>query len=425
MVLNERIAKIEHLFDAMHYVNASNWQIGLVAKFRKDNPEVNEDLDFCFEVLAGMHKLGYTYEHFDTYKSVAIKNTPHDYANMTLREFYYSVLTITVNAHNMYFVTLRVPLVWQNFIHKLVNRIYKLGYTNKSNMLTDKHCMLAKTYPQHLESSGIYYVQEKLNGVRCIAYYEDGEWKFTSRSQKPKDYPFDMSGMDVNRIYDGEVMTRNKLTNRDFTTTSGIANSKYGDKSSLMYFVYDIIDPELTYQERLDELQSLSNLSKDVVILDVLPSSYGDYWVLYKTEDNSDLDKLLDEVIARNGEGLIIRQADAKYHQSRHSGDRNSALLKYKQVKTCDLRIVGYNEGKGKYEGMIGSFICESDDGEVRVSVAGISDDIRSTNPDLFIGLIIEVAYFDISKSKVNDYYSLQFPRFNGFRHDKDETSMF
>ena len=54
-------------------------------------------------------------------------------------------------------------------------------------------------------------------------------------------------------------------------------------------------------------------------------------------------------------------------------------LLKYKKkTKTCDLRIIGWNEGKGKYEGMIGSFICEDDDHTVRVNVAGIDDDTRA-----------------------------------------------
>ena len=122
---------------------------------------------------------------------------------------------------------------------------------------------------------------------------------------------------------------------------------------------------------------------------------------------------------------VMLRLHDAPYHHSRHSGDRKNYLLKYKKVKTADLRITGWNEGKGKYEGMIGSFICEDDDGVVRVSVAGMTDDIRMSDPDKWIGKIIEVAYFEISKSKVNDHYSLQFPRIKGIRHDKDETSLF
>ena len=85
--------------------------------------------------------------------------------------------------------------------------------------------------------SNIIMYKKKLNGNRCIAYFEDNKWKFTSRSQKPKEYPFDMTGLNTERIYDGEVMTRGKMGNRDFSATSGLANSKYGDKSDLIYFI--------------------------------------------------------------------------------------------------------------------------------------------------------------------------------------------
>ena len=136
---------------------------------------------------------------------------------------------------------------------KLANREYRLGYTNRNNMVTDKHCMLAKTYPEHVRE-GYYFVQEKLNGNRCIAYYEDDQWKFLSRSQKPLNVDFDMTGLDTTRTYDGEIMTRNKMGNRDFAATTGAINSKFGDKSNLIYFIYDILDDNIIYSDRWAEL---------------------------------------------------------------------------------------------------------------------------------------------------------------------------
>ena len=136
---------------------------------------------------------------------------------------------------------------------------------------------------------------------------------------------------------------------------------------------------------------------------------------------NTQLDKWLDEIVDKGGEGLMLRDPDAVYD----IGRRSEALLKYKKVQTMDLRIVGFNEGKGKYEGMIGSFICESDEGDIQVNVAGMSDDIRMSNPDDWIGTIIEVAYFDISMSKDKTTKSLRFPRLKRVRNDKDTTSIF
>lgn len=426
MKLSERVDRINTLFNIMHGMNASYYQITKVNNFRKQFPILDEDLDFCFEVLAGKHKVGYTYI-CNILPTTSLPHLPmgepEDYDdNYTIRQFYDEVIRRPNTTDNeVVLATMLTPLRWQRFFYNLVNREFKLGYTNRNAMVTDKHCMLAKTYPEFVREQN-YYIQEKLNGNRCIAYYEDDKWKFTSRSQTPKDYPFDMTGLDITRIYDGEVMTRNKMGNRDFAATSGLANSKYGDKSKLVYFIYDILDDTMTYTYRLQELQNLMGSTSDNVqilkTLDLL-------WINPNPEYNWQLDAWLDKIVAQGGEGVMLRDPDAPYHHSRHSGDRKPYLLKYKKTKTCDLRVVGFNEGKGKYEGMIGSFICESDDGSVRVNVAGMTDMVRATDPNFFIGKIIEVTYFDSSKSKNKTTSSLQFPRMKGIRYDKDETSMF
>ena len=54
-----------------------------------------------------------------------------------------------------------------------------------------------------------------------------------------------------------------------------------------------------------------------------------------------------------------------------------------------------------------------------------MTDAIRLSNPDSWIGKIIEVAYFEGSKSKTKSIASLQFPRMKGVRHDKTETSLY
>lgn len=413
MTILERVNKIGHLFSKMDGLNASSYQIAEVANFRKVNPELNDDLDFCFEVLAGKHKLGYTLKSVST--PYQLKNT-----NWTIREFYDNILrTDDLTDAVITMILHMIPNELQPFIIPLANREYRLGYTNRGNMVTDKHCMLAKTYPDHVVE-GTYYIQEKLNGNRCIAYYEDNEWKYLSRSQKPMNVSFDMTGLDTNRVYDGEVMTRNKMGNRDFAATTGAINSKYGDKSNLIYFIYDILDDKMPYVDRYKELMGLET-SHNVRILPVI-----DYVYVYRDPSkNLELDIRLDIIVSKGGEGIMLRDPFATYHHSKNSGDRRACLLKYKKTKTCDLRITGWNEGKGKYAGMIGSFLCESDDGRVVVNVAGMSDDIRMSNPDNWLGRIIEVAYFETSRAKNKDVVSLQFPRMKGIRLDKDETSMF
>lgn len=418
--LIDKLLKIQELFDDMNYVNASNWQIAKVKAFREHNPDCNDDLDFAFEVLAGKHKVGFSFYYTTVYTNDIL------YAD-SLEELVDKIKYYTSDDKSddqIRSMMTSLPQDIRRFMVRLMNREYRLGYTNRNNMVTDKHCMLAKSYPKGVTKPALYYIQEKLNGNRCITYYnfDEERWKYLSRSQKPLKVNFDMENFDKTLIYDGEIMRKGKMDNRDFATTSGLINSKYLNKSDLVYFIYDILDSELPYYERMNLLEDMRDIkSKNVSILRILATMV----IHPDPENNPGLDKLLDEIVDKGGEGVMLRLHDAPYHHSRHSGDRKNYLLKYKKVKTADLRIVGWNEGKGKYEGMIGSFICEDDDGVVRVSVAGMTDDIRMSDPDKWIGKIIEVAYFEISKSKVNDHYSLQFPRIKGIRHDKNETSLF
>ena len=417
--LIERVQLIEELFDIMHGKTASSWQIDTIKRFKENAPaSIVEDLDFCFEVLAGKHKVGFTV--FTT-----LRHDIKPFECNTIKSLVEAIHEFTFydkTEHNLYVCCDKIPTEVQPFMVKLLNREYRLGYSNKAAMVTDKHCMLAKTYPEYV-IEGQYYIQEKLNGNRCIAYYEDDEWKFLSRSQKPLKVNFDMTGFDTSRVYDGEIMTKNKMGNRDFTTTSGVINSKYGDKSQLCYFIYDILDNKMPYTDRLKEMEALIPVipNTNVFILPVIDLIY----VYPNPEYNYKLDEYLDRIVSKGGEGVMLRSPSAVYYHSKNSGDRKPYLLKYKKTKTCDLRITGWNEGKGKYAGMIGSFICETDDGSIKVSVAGMSDDIRMSSPDKWIGKIVEVAYFDISKSKNKNVASLQFPRMKCIRTDKTETSMF
>ena len=183
-MIEQSIYEIEQLFDKMHGVNASNWQHEEVRKFRaRVSKEVNDDLDFCFEVLAGKHKLGFTMYPVD---EPNIRNFMYD----SIQEFVEAIKLVTAQdktQSTIYYICSRIPLDYQRFLVTLLNREYKLGYTNRNNMVTDKHCMLAKSYPQGVTTTKQYYIQEKLNGNRCIAYYdfELDQWQFISRSQKP------------------------------------------------------------------------------------------------------------------------------------------------------------------------------------------------------------------------------------------------
>ena len=419
MNLNERCTEIHKLFQELANTDSRIIKESLVNKFRSvhlSEPSLLDDLDFCFEVLAGKHKLGYTLYCTRRY----IEGLHTDITIRGLGELLKGTKSMT-KTMEVAIVCSILPEESRSFLVNLFNREIKVGYSNLVQMRTNKSPMLAKKYPETFRANYSYYVQEKLDGNRCIAYfdYDAKEWKYVARSGKPLKLSFEMSWADTDTIFDGEVMTLSHAGSRDFNKTNGVINSKYGDKSGLHYFIYDIIDANRTYEERkteLDEYAQCDLSNTGCTILPVLDKITLNANIDY----NWQLDEWLDKIVDQGGEGLILRDPNGYYEHK-----RSNSLLKYKKVKTMDLRIIGVNEGQGKYEGLIGSFICENDEHTILVNVAGMSDYIRQCNPSIFLDKIIEVAYFDITKGKDSNTYSLRFPRFKHFRADKIDTSIY
>jgi len=97
------------------------------------------------------------------------------------------------------------------------------------------------------------------------------------------------------------------------------------------------------------------------------------------------------------------------------------ASKKFKDVRECDLKVVGYKYGNPgtKYETMLGSLICESEDGLLKVDVgSGYIDEIRKSTNESIIGTIIAVKYNQVIKD-VDGNHSLYLPVFSEFRTDK------
>lgn len=424
--LEIRCRLLATLFDELMSTNSRTEKEEIVSMFRKKYPKLEKDLDFCFEVLAGYHKLGYTYVACES-----LGRCINDYGkneDISIKSMVNILKGFNADQYGITAACAVTPPNCRRFIENLVNRKYKLGYSNKKAMVTSLSPMLAKKYPEVFRE-GYYYIQEKLDGNRCIAAYnfETEKWEYFARSGKPLRVDFDMSWADTSYIYDGEVMTLGHAGTRDFNKTSGLINSIFKDKSQLHYFIYDLVVDDMPYEKRYEILKGFTEhrefgdymqcwtVSSNVSILPVLDK----VWVNANIAYNGVLDKWLDYIVDKGGEGLILRDQDGLYEHK-----RCNALLKYKKTQTMDLRIIGYNEGKGKYEGAIGSFICATDDNKIIVNVAGMSDDIRWSDPNDWLNKIIEVAYFDTSISKSKDSSSLRFPRFKRVRDDKDETSV-
>ena len=117
-------------------------------------------------------------------------------------------------------------------------------------------------------------------------------------------------------------------------------------------------------------------------------------------------------------EGAILKNPTAIWRDG-----TSKEQIKMKLECDCDLIVVGFEEGEGKYQGMLGALVCESRDGLLRTSVSGFSDKLRKTiwdDRDEYLGKIITVRFNDVMQKA--ETASLFLPRFVEFRNDKEQA---
>lgn len=138
---------------------------------------------------------------------------------------------------------------------------------------------------------------------------------------------------------------------------------------------------------------------------------------------------------SRGEEGTILKNMDLGWKDG-----TSNHQIKFKAVKECELKVTGYEMGSGKYSKGIGSLICESSDGLLKVSISGMTEserglervDVMDASKGLkaiddfdfnkYTGKIITVEFNELIKAKDKEDYSLFLPRIKEFREDKTEA---
>lgn len=425
MYLKSRISLLQNYITYIQATDSRNEKEGIINRMV---PVIKDDFYYILEILDGKHKLGYTF--VNRYNKVE-----HTETDITFRQFI-EPLFKPIHNHDlsvMYIAKCCEEVNdYNDFIEPIVNRTLRLGI-GRSMLVKDATApMLAKKYEGQKLIPDDYFITEKLDGNRCIAKFVDGQWTFTSRNGKPMHVNFDMSGLDTDFVYDGEVLSPEqtaasiaraqgvfKKMGGDFNTTSGDINKHTLDKK-LIYNIFDVQETWTQYKDRRAVLNTMVPTGNDVRILPILKK--------YDKSIDPAIYNLLDDIVKSGGEGLMINTSSGLYVPK-----RTDDLLKVKQVQTIDMRVVDTEFGSGKYELCVGYIYCEAtlpNGSKISCKVGtGLSDEQRARwamYPMEIIGKIVEIAYFSLSQSK-NTYgttqYSLRFPRLKKVRTDKNETS--
>ena len=274
-----------------------------------------------------------------------------------------------------------------------------------------------------------FAVTTKIDGGRIIALKENGKVSFYTRAGQKYEGLVDLEDemsrfMPDNTCLDGEItlLNRGNLSSKEaYKETMKIVRTKNPEKHGVKMVVFDWMTAEDFKNQWCDRPYKyrrvqLNNIFGDdyhnYMYFDLLP-------LLYVGDDTSKIPELLNEQIADGEEGIMINIYDAPYEFT-----RTNNLLKCKVFQSCDLRVAGFEEGTGKYVGMLGALICEYKDGTVKVG-SGLTDELRKeiwSDTSKYKNCIIEVSYFEETKDSTGKE-SLRFPTFKDFRFDKSEPN--
>lgn len=272
--------------------------------------------------------------------------------------------------------------------------------------------------------------QLKYNGARVVVLIKDGDITFKSRGGHIFSFPrlaehIKMLCTDkTNCMLDGEL-TLGDSQGTDHTDVSGLINSAIKGSpipdryfSLLQYNVFDYMPLGdflnqkcvTKYKARFASVQSM---------LKLLPYVKGPIVVAktWEVHSKEELLELYNSLLAKEYEGLILKKPDSLY-----TFKKNKTWIKMKSTDTADLFCANIIEGKGKYEGGIGSLICRGrvEGKEVEVSVgSGLTDLDRGRPSHYYVGKIIEVKYNKVITDSTTGLHSLFLPRFVCVRRDK------
>ena len=237
-------------------------------------------------------------------------------------------------------------------------------------------------------------VQPKLDGVRCLAYWDNDGVVLMSRGGKPYTAPHISD--ELKRRLPKTVILDGELYAHDISFQSFMSLTKKNRKESsvLQYCVYDALDKTSlidSWQVRKVDLEGLFKNELAVVRnTELVPS--------VEAKNDADVERLHSEFVANGYEGVIMRIRTGVYRL----GHRSHELLKVKSFDDAEFEIVDFAEGVGKDKGSV-VWICKTAHGQ-RFSVRprGTYEQRQKwfDNGNLYIGDMLTVRYQ--GKSDVN-----------------------
>ena len=295
-------------------------------------------------------------------------------------------------------------------------------------------CMLANKYFEHPDKveGKHFYLTEKLDGIRCIAVVKEDSVRLFSRQGVPIDglvlielrLKFLRQMIGKNFVFDGELLLteREDIPSKEQYKRTTMIVRRDGIKTGITYNVFDVLDLDAFECRSCDTPYYLRRQKLDVYcsfLSDEAQNSVRPLPVLYHGSDTREIIRHLDAQRKLQHEGVMINLADETYQFT-----RTNALLKVKVMQDCDLEIIGFEAGNGKFEGTLGALVVNYKGTPVGVG-SGLSDRDRRMfwdHQDEYLGRVATIQYFEETHS-ADGKPSIRFPVFKELREPGKEVS--
>jgi len=230
-----------------------------------------------------------------------------------------------------------------------------------------------KVYRDDLNITG-WVMSEKLDGIRA---YWDGK-QLISRSGRVLNPPRSFTHGFPSFALDGEIWSRRG----EFEHIVSIVNLKGSNEGwdELTYNIFEVPYQKGGLLQRLNVLERY--LAHDVSDrIHVIKQT--------KIKDENELRSFFDGVIARGGEGIVLRDPDEPYYTG-----RTSSALKYKPFTDAECKVTAIIEGKGKFSGQMGAVKCDYRGKIIKIG-SGFTSEQRKN--EFKIGTVVSFKYYGLT----------------------------